>query len=85
MPRLSAVFPNNVRSERARLGLDQDELGKLILGWSRSMVSDLETGRRKLNVDDIGPICRALGVTLNRLALGCDDPDEVRALGLSNL
>jgi transcriptional regulator with XRE-family HTH domain len=71
-----------MRAERVRLGLDQNELGNLIQGWSRSMVSALETGNRKLNVDDIGPICRALGVTFHRLALGCDDPDEVHAFEL---
>ena len=80
MPRLSEVFPINVRAERTRRQLDQGEFAEL-LGWTRSMVSDLEIGRRKLSVDDIWPICRALGLTLSELAIGAD-PDERRALGI---
>jgi len=80
VPRLSVVFPINVRAERVRRQWDQAQLGERI-GWTRSMVSDLETGRRNLGVDDIFPICAALGLTLSELAIGAD-PDEIRALGL---
>lgn len=82
MPRLSAVFPRNVRAERVRKGWDQAELGERIGGWTRTMVSDLETGRRRLAVDDIGPICAALELDVVRLAVGCDDPAEIAAFGI---
>jgi transcriptional regulator with XRE-family HTH domain len=81
MPRLSHAFPRNMRAERVRRGWDQAELGQQIGGWTRTMVGDLETGRRKLGVDDIAPICRALSLTLAELAIGVD-PDEREALGL---
>ena len=81
MARLSSVFPRNVRAERVRREWDQVELGER-LGWTRSMVSDLETGRRKLGVDDIAPICAALSLTLAQLAIGAD-PEELTALGLN--
>ena len=81
MPRLSSVFPRNVRAERVRRDWDQAELGERIGGWTRSMVGDLETGRRKLGVDDIAPICAALSLTLAELAIGADR-EELTAIGL---
>ena len=78
---MSSVFPRNMRAERVRRDWDQEELGRRIGGWSRTMVGDLETGRRKLGVDDIAPICAALSLTLAELAIGAD-PDELAALGL---
>lgn len=80
MPTLGAVFPRNCRAERVRRDLTQDDLGDR-LGWSRSKVADLETGRVALRADDLAPICRALGVTLARLAEGAD-PGDLEALGL---
>ena len=80
MPRLSRAFPRNMKAERVRRGWDQAELGERI-GWTRTMVGDLETGRRKLGVDDIAPICAALSLTLAELAIGVD-AEERRALGL---
>jgi transcriptional regulator with XRE-family HTH domain len=70
-----------MKAERVRRGWDQAELGERIGGWTRTMVGDLELGRRKLGVDDIYPICAALGLRLSDLAIGAD-PDELRALGL---
>lgn len=80
MPTLGAVFPRNVRAERVRRDLTQDDLGDR-LGWSRSKVADLESGRTALRADDLAPICKALGVTLARLAEGAD-AEDVRALGI---
>ena len=80
MPTLASAFPRNVRAERVRRGWDQEQFGQR-LGWSRTMVGDLETGRRKLGVDDLAPICRALGLPLATLAQGVDE-DDLEALGL---
>ena len=80
MPTLGAVFPRNCRAERVRRNLTQEELADRI-GWSRSKVADLENGRTALRADELAPICRALGVTLARLAEGAD-PEDLAALGL---
>jgi transcriptional regulator with XRE-family HTH domain len=80
MPTLASVIPRNVRAERVRKGWDQAQFGER-LGWTRTMVGDLETGRRKLAVDDLAPICAALGLHLSVLAQGAD-PDDLTALGL---
>jgi transcriptional regulator with XRE-family HTH domain len=86
MPSLGSVFARNVRAERVRAGLDQEQLGKRIIGldgkpWSRSKVSDLETGRRKVTADDLAPVCAALGLSLLQLAQGLDKSD-LSTLGL---
>jgi transcriptional regulator with XRE-family HTH domain len=82
MAELSAVFPRNMRAERVRRELDQEQFGALI-GWSRSTVSDLESGRRKLLADDLALICAALGLTLAELSQGAD-ASVLRALGLGH-
>lgn len=57
----------------------------IVIPYARSetqvMVSDLETGRRKLGVDDIAPICAALSLTLHELAIGADHNEQI-AFGL---
>ncbi len=83
MPRLSVVFPINVRAERTRRGWDQTQLAERI-GWTQNMVSNLESGRRKLGLDDIAPICTALGLTLAELAIDAD-ADELAAIGLERI
>jgi len=81
MSSLASVLPRNVRAERVRRRWDQEEFGRRVGGWSRSMVSDLETGRRKVAVDDLAKLCRALELTLRELAVGCE-PEDLRSLGI---
>jgi transcriptional regulator with XRE-family HTH domain len=81
MPTLLDVLPRNVAAERARRGWLQRDLGKR-LGWSGTKVSELETGTRRVQVDELGPLCRALGVPLWKLAEGTDT-EELEAMGLT--
>lgn len=78
---LTGVVAANVRAERARLGLGQDRLAQR-LGWpSRSQVSDLEKHRRRVDVEDLFPLCRALGVGLDVLLRGAP-AEMLAALGV---
>jgi transcriptional regulator with XRE-family HTH domain len=38
--------------------------------WTRNMVASLENGRRSFDVDLLGPIAEATGVTVEFLAIG---------------
>jgi transcriptional regulator with XRE-family HTH domain len=74
MASLGDVIANNVRAERARRRWSQVELADQ-LGWSRSTVSDLEAGRRRVTADDLAPLCRAFGIALVKLTDGADEDD----------
>jgi transcriptional regulator with XRE-family HTH domain len=79
MAELGDVVAANVRAERARLRITQDDLGQR-LGWSRGRVGHLETGRRDVRATDLPALCRALGCDLGVLMRGADERD-IRALG----
>lgn len=70
----------NVRGERARRKWTQADLAER-LGWSRSTVGDVESGRRKVIADDLPALCRAFGMPLSELVRGTD-PEHLRRLGL---
>jgi transcriptional regulator with XRE-family HTH domain len=74
MPALSVVIGRNIRAERARRGLRQEDLGES-LGLSRAAVGHIETGRHPVAVDSLPAICRALGVGLPALLVGADAED----------
>jgi transcriptional regulator with XRE-family HTH domain len=80
MPSLGDVIASNVRAERARRRWQQAELADR-LGWGRSTVSDLEAGRRRVQADDLVPLCRAFGIQLAKLVDGADRT-ELQVLGL---
>lgn len=80
MPTIGAVIAASVRAERAFHGWSQRELADR-LGWSTGMVSDLETGQRKVLADDLPQLCAAFGITLGQLVARAE-ADDVRALGL---
>ena len=81
VPDLNTVVARNVRAERARHGLRQSDLARLT-GWSVDTVSNLETGQRRVGVADLPVLCRAFGITFDRLLVGAD-PDDLQVLGLS--
>lgn len=80
MTSLGVIVARNVRAERARRGWKQSDLGDR-LGWAVSTVSAVETGRRKLAVDDLPALCRAFGIPLAKLLDGAA-PDDLEAMHL---
>lgn len=83
MPHLGDVLASNVRAQRARRRWRQSDLASRT-GWSKDTISDIETGRRRVGVEDIPILCRALEVTLPKLLEGADSDDLV-AIGLQDL
>jgi ribosome-binding protein aMBF1 (putative translation factor) len=81
MPDLADIVARNVRAERARIGWRQKDLAERI-GWSIGMVSDTESGKRRIGVSDLPLLCRALGVPLSELLKGAN-PDDLTALDVN--
>jgi transcriptional regulator with XRE-family HTH domain len=77
---LRALVAANVRAERGRHGWTQQHLAAL-LGTSQTTVSQVEAGRRALDLDDVLALCAALRVPLRRLLVGVDDV-HLQVLGL---
>lgn len=77
MTDLRAVVSANLRAERARRGLRQEDAAVLV-GLSRSTYADVESGRRRLALGEAVDVCEAFGLTLRDLLQG-HDPDAVRA------
>jgi transcriptional regulator with XRE-family HTH domain len=75
------VIAANVRAERARRRWTQADLGERI-GWPRSSVSDVESGRRRLTADDLVALCAPFDVSLVKLADGAN-PADLKTLGLA--
>jgi transcriptional regulator with XRE-family HTH domain len=80
MPPLTDVIANNVRGERARRRLTQAELAEQV-GWPRTTVHEVESGRRRLGPDDLVALCRVFDIPLVELCRGAD-PDDLRILGI---
>lgn len=78
---IAAAVAANVRAERARRRMTQQELADAS-GLSRSAVSKLEEGRRGVGLDDAAALCRAFGVSLVVLLHGAP-PDVLEALSLA--
>lgn len=79
MGALSGRIGARVRSVRALRDLSQRELGDRI-GWSERTIGHIESGRKILDIEELPPLCRALGVGLAELLQ--DDADAVEALQL---
>jgi len=77
---LEIVIARAIRAERARLGLRQDELAER-LGWARQTLSTVESGARRITVNDLPLLCDALGVPLAELIRGAE-PDDLARLRL---
>lgn len=80
MAALSTIVAANIRAERARHGWRQAQLAER-LGVGEYTVSDIETGRRTITLDDLPLLCRALDVTLAELMRRADEGDR-QAMGL---
>jgi ribosome-binding protein aMBF1 (putative translation factor) len=83
MGSLGSHIARNVAAERSRQRWDQRQLADAINreGWSRSTVSNLERGVRKVAADDLPILCAAFGIKLAKLVDGAE-PADLRALGL---
>lgn len=80
MPDLRLTVADAIRAERQRRELTQDDLAAR-LGWTRGVISHIETGRRPLALHEVPLICAALDVTLDRL-LADATVEERRLFGL---
>lgn len=80
MTTLSDHIARNVAAERARRRWKQAELGQR-LGWSTASVSAVETGTRRLAIDDLPLLCRVFQIPLAQLCFGADE-DDIRAMRL---
>lgn len=56
---LRASLAKAIGAERVRAGLTQQQLADQ-LGWSRRIISEIETGKRQVRVDELPEICEAI-------------------------
>lgn len=62
-----------IRQLRKARSMKQDELGEILGGLSRGQVSNLETGKRNLNLHQIKTIADFFGVSLETLGLKTEE------------
>jgi transcriptional regulator with XRE-family HTH domain len=77
---LSGTIAANARAERARRQLRQDDVAAAA-GISRTRLSVIESGDRRITIEDIIDLCRGLHVGLRDLLAG-GDPKLVELLQL---
>lgn len=77
---LDIVIAGNVRAQRARLQLRQEDLAD-DLGWSRQSVTYLETGKRRVSLADAIVLCRGLQIDLRQLLAGAE-LEDLQILGI---
>jgi transcriptional regulator with XRE-family HTH domain len=77
---LNSVIAGNVRAQRARLRLSQEDLAD-DLGWSRPTVGSLEAGSRRVTLADAVALCEALKIDLRQLLQGAP-AHAMQVLGL---
>jgi transcriptional regulator with XRE-family HTH domain len=82
MANVNSVIASTIRAERVRRGLRQDELGRR-LGWPRTRLSDVESGRRAVRVDDLPAICRALEIPFSELISRAEPHDWLALTGVT--
>jgi transcriptional regulator with XRE-family HTH domain len=79
-PRLGDLAARGVRAERSRRGWLQAELATR-LGTSQTTISQIESGRRRLSLDDLLAVCTVLQVPLDQLLVGAQ-AEQLQVLGL---
>lgn len=75
-PELDAVIRARLRGLRLARGWSLDALAARC-HLSASTLSRLETGHRRISLDQLVPLARALGTTLDQLVESADDEDVV--------
>src|ERR1700750_3246349 len=73
---LDALVRRRIRDLRAARGWSLDELAERCF-LSPSTLSRIETGHRRIALDQLAPIARALGTTLDQLVESVTDDDVV--------
>ncbi|MEU4221469.1 helix-turn-helix transcriptional regulator [Actinoplanes sp. NPDC026623] len=73
---LDAIVRQRIRGLRAARGWSLDDLASRCY-LSPSTLSRIETGHRRIALDQLAPIARALGTTLDHLVESVDDDDVV--------
>jgi transcriptional regulator with XRE-family HTH domain len=73
---LDNLVRQRIRGLRAALGWSLDDLAARCY-LSPSTLSRIETGHRRIALDQLAPIARALGTTLDQLVESADDDDVV--------
>ncbi len=73
---LDGLVRQRIRGLRAARGWSLDELAARCY-LSPSTLSRIETGHRRIALDQLAPIARALGTTLDQLVESADDDDVV--------
>ena len=81
-PSLSQVAAENIRAKRARLRIPQREAAARA-GLVTSVWSVIESGSRRLTLDDAWRVCEALSMTMAELLEGAPD-EAVRAFGMQS-
>jgi transcriptional regulator with XRE-family HTH domain len=75
-PELDLLVRQRIRGLRTARGWSLDELARRC-HVSPSNLSRIETGQRRIALDQLTAIARALGTTLDQLVETCDDDDVV--------
>jgi transcriptional regulator with XRE-family HTH domain len=73
---LDGLVRKRIRGLRAARGWSLDDLAARCF-LSASTLSRIETGHRRIALDQLAPIARALGTTLDQLVESADDDDVV--------
>lgn len=73
---LEMLVRSRIRGLRAARGWSLDDLAARCL-LSPSTLSRIETGHRRIALDQLAPIARALGTTMDQLVESVDDDDVV--------
>jgi transcriptional regulator with XRE-family HTH domain len=73
---LDSLVRSRIRGLRVAKGWSLDELARRCY-LSPSTLSRIETGNRRIALDQLAPIARALGTSLDQLVEGVDDDDVV--------
>ena len=68
---------SRIKKLRKARNMKQDDLGVVLGGLSRGQVSNLETGRRNLNIHQIKTLADYFGVTLETLGVKTDEVETV--------
>jgi transcriptional regulator with XRE-family HTH domain len=73
---LDGLVRQRIRGLRVARGWSLDDLGARCY-LSASTLSRIETGHRRISLDQLAPIARALGTSLDQLVESADDDDVV--------